>query len=179
MAEIFAVAGSVVTVLNLIKYSSSAVQRVHEFRRQSKETPQAFRNLQIALPFIATTLEKIKLRAEVGDLKPDHVLQIQNLLDHCEQRIKDLNAILKKHMPTDDWGRWEIISKAIRSVNAEKQTHDIAADIMQAVQLFILHTATAQPSAEEISSIVASDLENSIDTRIQSVVKSLRVSLLI
>ena len=88
MAEALAVIGIISSILQLVQFADTAIERVNEFRHSVKEIPTAFRDISITLPLLVSDLKRTKGAAEANKLAADEKVAILAVIEGCSDQIK-------------------------------------------------------------------------------------------
>lgn len=88
MAEALAVIGIISSIVQLVQFADTVIERVNEFRHSVKEIPTAFRDISITLPLLISDLKRTKVAAEANKIVDDEKVAILAVIEGCSGQIK-------------------------------------------------------------------------------------------
>jgi hypothetical protein len=121
VAPAFDVIGAVASILQLIQFTCSVVERVNEFRSNAKELPKAFRQFSQELPVLQATLKRLQEAIEEGLIPETAQQSLSPTLEGCRDQIQLLNQILNKTLPSEGDSSTDKAYKALISLTKDSK----------------------------------------------------------
>src|SRR5258707_1192430 len=113
MAEALAVIGIVSSIIQIVEFSATVVERLNDFTSSIGEVPRAFRHIQTELPLIIDGLRRIQNQAQSGSVEKATTDAVRPVLKDCQREITRLQNILDKTVPSVGASSWDRRKKAI------------------------------------------------------------------
>lgn len=174
-AEVIAVVGVISNVISTINFCKEVVAETVSLRRNSKDIPQAYKSLQVVLPWVALTLKKTQDRVEKGEMDDETVKCLRPVLDGCRLKLKELEEVFREMKADEKAGRVRLFFKSAANLTHKEKVNGLANDIMRYHHM--IYQAGAVPlSSDEVSGIVQK-LGTKMDG-LEELVKELKVSCL-
>ncbi len=130
-AEALLVIGIIANVVQLVDFTSKIVGRVKDSAQDGHSIPKAFRNIQVTLPLLASTLSKTEDQIKAGKVDERTCKALRPVLEVCEAQMNELKAIFVQALPAEGASRWTRGWKAISSVGKDKKVDDIARSLSE------------------------------------------------
>lgn len=151
MAEALAVVGLVASITQLIDYGGKVIKRLDEFDDKLKGLPGAFTTIHEQLPLLLNIVDHFHAQASRGDLPPETERLLLPVLGSLRKEIEDFDTTLLKVLPSPKPSQREKISKAIKSVGAEKKIDEFKSSIQYYLNtLSAVHDARHSDSLREV-----------------------------
>ena len=172
-AEFIAVVGVISNVVSVINFCKEAVSETIALRKNSKDIPQAYKSLQLVLPWVALTLKKTKDRIERGELDSETVKSLTPVIDGCRLKLKELEEVFREMKASDNAGKIRLFFKSASNLTHKDKVNTLANEIIRYHHM--IYQAGATPlSSDEISGIVK-NLGTKLDG-VEDLIKELKVS---
>ena len=137
-AEALLVVGIVANIVQLVEFTSKAVGRVKDFAQDLHSIPKSFRDIQITLPLLASTLSKTEDQVNSGQVDEQTCKALRPVLEACETELNELKAIFIQALPPEGASRWTRGRKAVSTLGKDKKVEDIAHHISE-LRLNLIH----------------------------------------
>lgn len=165
MAEAAAVIGLLSSIVQLVDFSSKLLERLNDFVTNTKEVPDAFRNISVQLPLTTATLQRLCQRIEGNELTIDERTALQAIVDRNTELIHDINDILSRTIPSKSSSSFEKRLLALQSLRHDKRIQKASAQLLQNVNLLTFFQTTQSQhestrSARRLSETTLADLPN-------------------
>ena len=146
MAEALAVVGLVASIVQLVDFSGRLVDRLKEFQSATQDLPKAFQDISIQLPLLVNTLRRTQSQATAGHVSSETAGVLKPVVEGCLSRIRSLEEILAKALPTQESSAWERSFKALSSLRYDKAVLQISLALQSYVQYLTYHEASHKAS---------------------------------
>jgi len=130
-AEALLVVGIIANIVQLVDFTSKVVGRVKDSAQDGHSIPKAFRNIQVTLPLLASTLRKTEVQVKSGKSDEQTCNALRPVVEACEAQMNELKAIFVQALPAEGASRWTRGWKAIASVGKDKKVDDIARSLSE------------------------------------------------
>jgi len=130
-AEALLVVGIIANILQLVDFTSKVVGRVKDSAQDGHSIPKAFRNIQVTLPLLATTLRKTEDQVKSGKSDEQTCNALRPVVEACEAQMNELKAIFVQALPAEGASRWTRRWRAISSVGKDKKVDEIARSLSE------------------------------------------------
>ena len=177
-AEPLAILGAVSSGLTLVKGTIEIIDRIISFNEGRKELPRAFGNLQAVLPLARISFERVRNRTLVIDDDKATSQMLEDVVNAFRRNMEELDKIFRKYLPRDDASWMRNAWTAIASFNQDERVHSLTTDIMRLVQVLSIHIEATSPTAEEITAVMAKEMNSQMDMKLQGVILDIQVSAL-
>ena len=87
MAEAFAVAGLVSSIITFIEFGTKIVQRIDQFRSKSNDRPVVFRDLSVQLSLLLVDLERTRKRIKTDKVDLYTQSAVKAVVESCQSQI--------------------------------------------------------------------------------------------
>ena len=142
MAEAFAVAGFVASIIQFVEFGTKLISRLNEFQSNIEDVPKSFQDIQTILPLLLDTLKRTKAQADDGHVCKNTQTALIPVVNGCNTQVELLNDILSKILPQEGDSSWKRSIKAISSVGQEKKVQQILERLRNYVQTLTYHQTT-------------------------------------
>lgn len=150
MAEAIAVISFVSAVSGLVSFGWDVSKRLNEFRKNVRELPEAFKHIDIRLPFLLETLDRLKTQAKPGD-----IVFLDPVVVGLQGQLQRLREVLDKVLPSAKASTWEKGLKAVKSLHYEKVVEEFDAVIERYISdLTLFQTTSNGRFLEELQHLV-------------------------
>src|SRR6266480_6518399 len=105
-AEALTVIGIIANIVAIVDFTIEVIDRAKGFGGNVKEVPKAFQDVQSVLPLVANTLRKTQRQAELGQVDETTCRALRPVVEGCERKVVELNAIFKNALPADGASKW-------------------------------------------------------------------------
>jgi len=154
-AEALLVIGIIANVVQLVDFTSKIVGRVKDSAQDGHSIPKAFRNIQVTLPLLASTLSKTEDQIKAGKVDERTCKALRPVLEVCEAQMNELKAIFVQALPAEGASRWTRGWKAISSVGKDKKVDDIARSLSELRSTLIHYHVTNLATRDDQHDICA------------------------
>ncbi len=141
-AEALLVVVIIANILQLVDFTSKVVGRVKDSAQDGHSIPKAFRNIQVTLPLLASTLRKTEDQVKSGKSDEQTCNALRPVVEACEAQMNELKAIFVQALPAEGASRWTRGWKAISSVGKDKKVDDIARSLSELRSTLIHYDVT-------------------------------------
>lgn len=142
MAEALAVIGILSSIVQLVDFGSKLLDRLNDFVTNTKDVPDAFRNIYIQLPLTAATLQRLSHRIQRNGLTDNEQKALQAIVDRNLELIHDIDDVLARTIPSKSSSPFEKRLLALQSLRHDKRIQKASAQLLQNVNLLTFFQAT-------------------------------------
>jgi hypothetical protein len=135
MAEALAAVGLASAIVQFVDFGIKVVKRLSEFSVDLNDVPRTFREINSQLPLIINLLRQTKAQADAQGLSEDTAKALKIVVARCSVKVKELEKILNKAVPTNQDSTWKRRAKAITSLRHDKTVADIQASLERNLRL--------------------------------------------
>lgn len=160
-AEALLVVGIIANIVQLVEFTSKVVGRVKDSAQDGHSIPKAFRNIQVTLPLLASTLRKTGDQVKSGRSDEQTCNALRPVVEACEAQMNELKAIFVQALPAEGASRWTRGWKAIASVGKDKKVDDIARSLSE-LRSTLIHYHVTNLATRDRQHDVPAGLDGSI-----------------
>lgn len=146
MAEALAAVGLASAIVQFVDFGTKVIKRLSEFSADLDDVPRTFREINNQLPLIINMLRQTKAQADAQDLSEDTAKAMKAIAEECILKVKQLEKILIRALPTHRDTTWKRGAKAIASLRHDKAVADIQGTLERNLRLLTdyqtIHTAS-------------------------------------
>ncbi|KAK5080183.1 hypothetical protein LTS08_008757 [Lithohypha guttulata] len=160
------VIGAISAVVGIIE----ACVKIYDSAAKDLKLSETFRAVAYRLPILADTLTTCKtyLEPRKGSIPADACKALEDILESCEERARNLRTIFEKVVTTETDGWDKRYVKVVRRLGKGNKVEELMAMITKDVQLVVNHRAvqSAQPEQRQQLEQILQDLqqlESSLD----------------
>ncbi|OAX78683.1 hypothetical protein ACJ72_07006 [Emergomyces africanus] len=139
MAEALAAVGAASSIVQLLDFTVKVTTRLCVFLKDSNNSPESFRAIQLELPFFVEALRETKSHLDLELYTPSAVAAIQCLVGECTSLMATLDAMLAKSVPRKDDSKMARSRKAVYGVSREKLILALNAKISEYTKKLLLY----------------------------------------
>ena len=164
------------TLIYLVSDIQAAVRRnieaialdlTHRSRRRAP--PEAYRHLQVILPLVELTLEKVAKRAAADQLDPLTCHKVITAIEACRHKVDELSDTLRRARPGGTRDRLRRVFRPKLKVTWETKIRGIADEVVEC-DVQVAQAGDIGPDEEEVTSIVF-DKEVKMDAHFDDIVR--------
>jgi hypothetical protein len=115
----------VASIVQLVDFSSTVLDRLNEFQFGLGEIPKSFRHIKAELPVLRDTLQQIKEAIDASSFRDNSKRALAPAIEGCMEQIGSLDAILIKTLPMSTDSRLKRGTKAIWSLHQDAKVESI------------------------------------------------------
>ena len=130
-AEAFVVVGIIANIVQIVEFTGKAVERVKDSAQDLHSLPKAFRDIQSTLPLLANTLSKTQSQVQSGSVDEGTCKTLRPVLEACEEKIKELESIFAKALPTNNTSGLKRGWKALLTIGQDKRVEELGRQLSQ------------------------------------------------
>ena len=164
------------TLIYLVADILTAVRRAREAlaldvtRRSSKRPPpEAYRHLQVILPLVELTLDKVQKRAANDQLDPIACHSLITSAEACKHKVEELGQVLRKARPRSTRERVKMRFRPTVRRELEQRVRQIADEIVEC-DVRIATAGEIAPDEEDVTALVF-DKEVKMDIHFDDIVR--------
>ena len=155
-AEALAVISIIANIIALTKFSRDFVSQIKEYGDNAHMVPTAFRDIQVVLPLVSSTLTRTGDQVKSEMLDENTCKDLRPVLKGCENKLKQLKVIFNNVMAEEGASKLKRGLMAIKSVWKEKEVKEIVQALDMFVRYLTHHHASEGVTTKEIDSLKGS-----------------------
>jgi hypothetical protein len=128
-----------------------ATKTVYDAVKDQHGLPDALREVAKRLPLVKDNLEKVKTFVESGRMGDEAMEAAKHVLEHCNQRVADLETIFKKVSPLEGDSRMNRYFKAVKTLGKDGKVEKLMKGILE--DLSILATRSGMETKDDIENL--------------------------
>lgn len=141
-AEALAVISIIANIVQLVDFTSKVVGRVKDSAQDGHSIPKVFRNIQVTLPLLASTLRNTEDQVKSGKIDEQTCNELRPVVEACKAQMHELKAIFDQALPAEGASGWRRGWKAISSLGKVKKVDAIARSLTDLKSSLIHHYVT-------------------------------------
>ena len=162
MAEAIVVVGLISSICQILQFSVSAMNRLHEFHLSAGHTPKTFQDIEAQLPLLIDTLKRIHKRAEAGACSEDTQVASLSVIKNCGLQVEALNILLRKVLPSPSDSLLMRTKKSLSSLFLEGEVQQIRKTLRQSVALLTYHQSAVLSNVDPVEPKPDDSVDHSI-----------------
>ena len=151
--EALAVIGVIANIINLTEFSRDVISQIKKYGENAQEVPEAFRDIQAVLPLTSSTLIRTRNQVECGTLDNDTCKVLRPVLEGCQKKLEQLNAIFKDIMAEEGASKLKRGLMTIKSIRKDKEVKEIVQALDRFVAYLTHYHASERVTTREIESL--------------------------
>ena len=155
--------------LVMVRRDCEAIALALTYRKPRKPPPEAYRRLQVILPIVELTLDKVSKRAAADQLDPLTLHRLLVAAEACKHKIEELSDALRKVRPGSTREKVRRMFKPAVGRARRQKILDVAEEIVEC-DVKVAEAGEIAPSEEEAASIFY-DKEVRMDVHFDDVVR--------
>lgn len=124
MPDPLSVLGATASIVQLVAFTSTLIERLVEFHSSVNDVPKVFRQFRIELPLLKLTVEDIQGALNTGQIDPRATTVIDPAVLQCQQLLQALSNKMDSMMPTKHDSILLKSRKAITSICRDSYIQD-------------------------------------------------------
>jgi N-terminal domain on NACHT_NTPase and P-loop NTPases len=149
----------------VLKLTRDICEKARSFKEEYDGISTQFRNLQTVLATLQLVLQRVEQRSKTELFDLADRLSLSEILCNCKASMEDLDVLFREHYLPDQDGTIAKFRRAVHILASKPELASIQGQIDRYISAITAHSSAFAPTAQEISCVIASDLEKIFDRR--------------